>query len=105
MKTTRPILHEGAGAALPGGRAMKVMAIAASIVVAAFAPTAMAKMSKAILSDSDGVIVGGSPSVRSGIKIEAIENDHANKPAKDVAWLGIATDETCEVLAAQLGLK
>jgi len=54
----------------------------------ALMPAAMGKMSKAILSDSDGVIVGGSPSTRPGIKIEAIENDLAKKAAKDVAWLG-----------------
>lgn len=105
MKTTKLMLHQGAGAKLRGGRAVKVAAIAASIIVGAFTPAAMAKMSKAILSDYDGVVVGGSPSVRPRIKIEAIENDRANKSGKDVAWLGIATDETCEVLAAQLGLK
>jgi len=66
-------------------------------------PTANAKMSKAILADSDGIIVGGSSSTVKGIKIEAIEKE--KKSAKDVAWLGIATDEACEVLASQLGLK
>jgi membrane-associated protease RseP (regulator of RpoE activity) len=62
-------------------------------------------MSKAILADADGVAVGGSPSPRQGIKIEAIEKDQGKKAAKDVAWLGISTDEACEVISSQLGLK
>jgi hypothetical protein len=69
----------------------------------ALLPSANAKMSKAILADPDGIIVGGSPGTRQGIKIESIEKEP--KTPKDVAWLGISTDEACEVIASQLGLK
>src|SRR5882724_635265 len=79
------------------------LAATALLATMALAPGAMAKMSKAILSDADGVIIGGSPS--GAIKIEGIENGAAKKPAKEVAWLGISTDETCDVIASQLGLK
>jgi membrane-associated protease RseP (regulator of RpoE activity) len=83
-----------------------VAAVAALIGLAAFTPGASAKMSKAILSDADGgIISGGSPTTRQGIKIETIEDDSGKKPAKEVAWLGISTDEACDVIAAQLGLK
>jgi len=62
-------------------------------------------MSKAILADADGVVIsGGDPGPRSGIKIERIESGDKKTPM-DVAWLGISTDEACEVLASQLGLK
>jgi PDZ domain len=75
------------------------------VLVLALVPfAATAKMSKAILSDADGIIIGGS-SPGQTIKIEAIENGAAKKPAKEVAWLGISTDEACDVLASQLGLK
>jgi len=71
----------------------------------AFTSSAEAKMSKAILADADGVVIsGGDPGARSGIKIERIESGE-KKPPMDVAWLGISTDEACEVLASQLGLK
>jgi hypothetical protein len=70
----------------------------------AFSSSAEAKMSKAILADADGVVIsGGDSGSRSGIKIERVESE--KKGAKDVAWLGISTDESCEVLSAQLGLK
>jgi membrane-associated protease RseP (regulator of RpoE activity) len=79
-----------------------VIAVAAVCALIATAPGATAKMSKAILADADGVVIsGGDPGTRSGIKIE----NGAKKTAKDVAWLGISTDEACDVLAAQLGLK
>jgi hypothetical protein len=74
------------------------------VAILAFTPAAMAKMSKAILSDADGVIIGGSPS-GNGIKIESIESGATKKPAKEVAWLGISTDEACDVITSQLGLK
>jgi membrane-associated protease RseP (regulator of RpoE activity) len=78
------------------------IAIAILFALIALTPGATAKMSKAILADADGVVIsGGDPGARSGIKIES----GAKKTAKDVAWLGISTDEACEVLAAQLGLK
>jgi membrane-associated protease RseP (regulator of RpoE activity) len=70
----------------------------------AFTPWAMAKMSKAILSDADGVIVGGSPSVQV-LKVEAVDSTAGKSTPKEVAWLGISTDEACDVLASQLGLK
>jgi len=83
-----------------------VAAVAALVGLATFTPGASGKMSKAILSDADGgIISGGSPTTRQGIKIEAIENDSGKKPVKEVAWLGISTDETCDVIASQLGLK
>jgi hypothetical protein len=77
----------------------------ATAVLMAFTCSATAKMSKAILADADGVVIsGGDPGTRSSIKIEGIDGG-VKKAAKDVAWLGISTDEACEVLAAQLGLK
>lgn len=76
--------------------------LALVIVLAPFGATA--KMSKAILADPDGVVIGGSSSGQ-GIKIEAIESGAAKKPPKEVAWLGISTDEACDVIASQLGLK
>jgi len=76
----------------------------AFLAFVAFTSSAEAKMSKAILADADGVVIsGGDSGSRSGIKIERVESE--KKGAKDVAWLGISTDESCEVLAAQLGLK
>jgi hypothetical protein len=73
--------------------------------IIAFTCRATAKMSKAILADADGVVIsGGDPGSHPGIKIERIESGD-KKAAKDVAWLGISTDEACEVLASQLGLK
>jgi PDZ domain len=81
------------------------IAVAAVFALIGTAPAATAKMSKAILADADGVVIsGGDPGARSGIKSEGIESG-GKKAAKDVAWLGISTDEACEVLAAQLGLK
>jgi len=81
------------------------IAVAAVFALIGTAPAATAKMSKAILADADGVVIsGGDPGTRSGIKSEGIESG-GKKAAKDVAWLGISTDEACEVLAAQLGLK
>src|ERR1051326_2770225 len=69
-----------------------VAAVAVLIGLAAFPLGTSAKMSKAILSDADGgVISGGSPSTRQGIKIEAIESDSGKKNPKEVAWLGIST--------------
>src|ERR1051326_4785477 len=83
-----------------------VAAVAVLIGLAAFPLGTSAKMSKAILSDADGgVISGGSPSTRQGIKIEAIESDSGKKNPKEVAWLGISTDEACDVIASQLNLK
>lgn len=83
----------------------KLQTVAAVLLAAfAIAPAAIAKMSKAILADADGIIVGGSPSGQ-GIKIEAIESGSARKPPKEVAWLGISTDEACDAIASQLGLK
>lgn len=85
---------------------LAAIAIAAGLGVVAFTPGATAKMSKAILADSDGVVIsGGSASTHPGIKIEAIEKEPGKKTASEVAWLGISTDETCDVLASQLGLK
>ncbi len=98
MKTKTPVTRKARGPV--------VAAIVALIGLAASAPTASAKMSKAILADVDGVVIsGGSSSTQQGIKIESIENDSGKKAAKEVAWLGISTDETCEVIASQLGLK
>lgn len=97
MKTTTLLSRKARGPV--------IAAVAALIGLAAIAPVANAKMSKAILADADGVISGGSPSTHQGIKIEAIENDSGKKPAKEVAWLGISTDEACDVIASQLGLK
>lgn len=112
MKTKRTlrIWHSGNAetkriAESKGPLALAVIVIAACCGLVATAPHATAKMSKAILADADGVVIsGGDPGTRSGIKIEGIEGG-AKKTAKDVAWLGISTDEACEVLAAQLGLK
>jgi hypothetical protein len=39
------------------------------------------------------------------IRIESIERDDEKKPAKEVAWLGISTEEVSEALSSQLGLK
>jgi membrane-associated protease RseP (regulator of RpoE activity) len=83
-----------------------VAAVAALITFVALTPAVEGKMSKAILSDADGgVISGGSPTTLQSIKIEAIEKDSGKKSAKEVAWLGISTDEACDVIASQLGLK
>src|SRR5882757_1189009 len=81
------------------------LAILVLLAFIAFTSNATAKMSKAILADADGVVTsGGDPGARSGIKIERIESGDKKTP-KDVAWLGISTDEACDVLASQLGLK
>jgi membrane-associated protease RseP (regulator of RpoE activity) len=92
---------------LPGCACQPSPTLAAAfaiVVLLAFTSNAKAKMSKAILADADGVVIsGGDSGSRSGIKIERIESE--KKTAKDVAWLGISTDEACEVLASQLGLK
>src|SRR5882724_1450550 len=81
------------------------LAILVLLAFIAFTSNATAKMSKAILADADGVVTsGGDPGARSGIKIERIESGDKKTP-KDVAWLGISTDETCDVIASQLGLK
>src|SRR5271156_1857014 len=48
---------------------------------------------------------GGSGSGRNVIKIESIEPDRANEPAREVTWLGLSTEEASEALASQLGLK
>jgi hypothetical protein len=81
------------------------LAIVLLLAFIALTSSAKAKMSKAILADADGVVIsGGDPGTRSGIKIERIESGEKKTP-KDVAWLGISTDEACEVLASQLGLK
>jgi hypothetical protein len=87
-------------------RGPMVAAVAALIGLVALTPAVEGKMSKAILSDADGgVISGGSPTTLQSIKIEAIEKDSGKKSAKEVAWLGISTDEACDVIASQLGLK
>ena len=84
---------------------LPTLALAILLAFVAFTSSAEAKMSKAILADADGVVIsGGDPGARSGIKFERIESGD-KKAAKDVAWLGISTDEACEVLASQLGLK
>jgi hypothetical protein len=48
---------------------------------------------------------GGAGSGRNVIKIESIEPDRANEPAREVTWLGLSTEEASEALASQLGLK
>jgi membrane-associated protease RseP (regulator of RpoE activity) len=99
VKTGKSVASESGS----GGRA--AIAIAALLALIAITPCATAKMSKAILADADGVVIsGGDPGTRTGIKIEGVDGG-VKKAAKDVAWLGISTDEACEVLAAQLGLK
>jgi PDZ domain len=60
--------------------------------------------------DSDSASIGtgssgGSGSGRSVVKIESIEPDRANEPAREVTWLGLSTEEASEALASQLGLK
>jgi hypothetical protein len=95
---------KNAGSQSSAGRRTAI-AIAVLFALVATASDVKAKMSKAILADADGVVIsGGDPGTRSGIKIEGIEGG-VKKASKDVAWLGISTDEACEVLAAQLGLK
>ncbi len=47
----------------------------------------------------------GSRSRRKVIKIESIEPDRGKEPAKEVAWLGVSTEESSEALASQLALK
>jgi PDZ domain len=91
---------------LRAGTARAPVALSTALLATlVFALSADAKMSKAILADADGVVIsGGDPGARSGIKIERIESGEKKAP-KDVAWLGISTDEACEVLASQLGLK
>ena len=39
------------------------------------------------------------------LRIESIEPDRAKGPAKEVAWLGVSTEEASDALGAQLGLK
>ena len=48
---------------------------------------------------------GGFDSGQNVIKIESIEPDRANEPARAVTWLGLSTEEASEALASQLGLK
>jgi PDZ domain len=48
---------------------------------------------------------GGFGSGQNVIKIESIEPDRANEPARAVTWLGVSTEEASEALASQLGLK
>jgi hypothetical protein len=55
-------------------------------------------------ADADSSSGGGSSS-KNKLKIEAIEPDHGKKSTKEVAWLGISTEEASEAVAAQLGLK
>jgi len=42
---------------------------------------------------------------RKNFKIESIETNRGKPPAKEVAWLGVSTEEVTEALGAQLGLK
>jgi len=42
---------------------------------------------------------------REFIKIESIEPSRGKDPAKQVAWLGVSTEEVTDALASQLGLK
>src|SRR5512134_2993261 len=42
---------------------------------------------------------------RKNFKIESIETNRGKQPAKEVAWLGVSTEEVSEALGAQLGLK
>src|SRR5262249_21355765 len=39
------------------------------------------------------------------IRVEAVDSDDEKRPAKEVAWLGISTEEASEALTSQLGLK
>ena len=47
----------------------------------------------------------GAERKRKTIRIESIDRDDEKRPAKEVAWLGISTDEVSEALTSQLGLK
>jgi hypothetical protein len=82
--------------------------IAAVIAVASFEPSAKAlsrKPSLLVEADRDTASGGGGATTARTIRIEEVEADHDKKPGKEVAWLGIATEEASETLSAQLGLK
>jgi len=69
--------------------------------ISACAPRATAKMQKVVFED-EPPFLGGSSGPRT-LKIQ-VEAEHDKTP-KEVAWLGVSTEETSDALAAQLGLQ
>ncbi|MGA2867316.1 MAG: PDZ domain-containing protein [Verrucomicrobiota bacterium] len=56
-------------------------------------------------AETDDQSANGPVTKQKKIVIEAIEPDSGNKAAKEVAWLGLSTEETPDALASQLRLN
>src|ERR1041385_1665370 len=91
-----------------------VLALGVASVIALHKPAAKALTCKPLelIEAERGIAVGGGgssasagPNQRKTIRVETIADDDEMKQAKDVAWLGIASEEASEPLSAQLGLK
>src|SRR5580765_1317494 len=98
MKTAPTILKI---TALPAS-----LALACTIAICIFPRKAAALLQRVPLrapAESDGASGGSSPATRR-VKIQVVETD-TDRKTKEVAWLGVGTEEASEVVAAQLGLQ
>src|SRR5437660_441114 len=82
------------------------LALGCAIAISIFPPKAAALSERfpsraAVESDRAS---GDSPPATRSVKIQIVETD-TDRKTKEVAWLGVSTEETSEVVAAQLGLE
>jgi hypothetical protein len=94
-----------------------VIALGSTFAIAGFTPAATALTCKPLelIEAERGSYVGSSggvststsagPNQRKTIRIETVDDDDDKKQARDVAWLGISSEEAPDALSSQLGLK